>query len=79
MTRAKSRVQTVEVYNSTDGPIPYDAEGHVVPARESVEVPVADLEGDPLADHIAAGRFVTPSDTETDDGDVVEVSADPQE
>lgn len=72
MTRSNARradaPQTVTVYNSTDGPLPYDRAGRVVGARESVEV--TDPTAFPIGGHVAAGRFVVidQTDESTDDG-----------
>ena len=57
---------TGTVYNSTDGPLPYDRAGRIVPARERLRVP--DVSGSPVKAHIDAGRFIL---VEGRDGDPV--------
>lgn len=52
---------TRELYNSTDGPLAYDTEGRMLAGRD--RIPLADLPGanvasTPIAEQIAAGRFV---------------------
>lgn len=44
------------IYNSTDGPLPYDRAGRMVPARERLRVPAVD--GTPAKSHVDAGRFI---------------------
>lgn len=54
---------TGTIYNTTDGPLPYDRAGRMLAAREHVDVD--DLSASPIAGHIAAGRFVVTSEDET--------------
>lgn len=44
------------VYNSTDGALPIDADGHVLGARESLED--VDTSVEPIKGHLKAGRMV---------------------
>lgn len=51
---------TGTIYNSTDGPLPYDRAGRMLAAREHVDVD--DLSASPVAGHVAAGRFIVTSE-----------------
>lgn len=44
------------IYNSTDGPLPYDRAGRVVPARERLRV--RDVNAYPINGHVDADRFI---------------------
>lgn len=63
---------TGTIYNSTDGPLPYDRAGRMLAAREHVDVD--DLSASPVAGHVAAGRFVVTSKPE---GEPVEADEQP--
>lgn len=96
MTRSSARrksAQTIKVYNSTDGPLAYDAEGRIIAARETAEVPavvlVTDDEGkvtdtpqavdvDPIKGHVDAGRFVLIEDDDAATDEPVAGNADDQ-
>lgn len=74
MTRSSARqapaadeAKTYTVYNSTDGPLPYDRAGRMVGARDSVEV--KDPTVSPISGHVTAGRFVVlnPDDDAAED------------
>lgn len=54
---------TSRIYNTTDGPLIVDAEGHVLAAHDSTRVKSVDDE--PVAGHIEAGRLI--DTTEADD------------
>lgn len=51
---------TGTIYNTTDGPLPYDRAGRMLAAREHVDVD--DLSASPVAGHVAAGRFIVTSE-----------------
>jgi hypothetical protein len=62
---------TGTIYNTTDGPLPYDRAGRMLAAREHVDV--EDLSASPVAGHVSAGRFiVTSEDQPTEDPTPVE-------
>jgi hypothetical protein len=44
------------IYNSTDGPLPYDRAGRMVPGRGRLRVPSVD--GSPIKGHVDAERFI---------------------
>ena len=62
---------TSRIYNSTDGPLLIDEEGHVLAARESTRV--KSLDGDPIAGHLEAGRLIDTTEAKEDGADAVEV------
>lgn len=79
MTRSSRRqsAPTVTVYNSTDGPLPYDAEGRVIGARETAEVPAVvnpdtrlaaqAVDTEPIKGHVDGGRFILIEDQPAED------------
>lgn len=44
------------IYNTTDGPLIIDDEGHVLASREHARV--KSLDDEPIAGHLAAGRLL---------------------
>lgn len=60
---------TSRIYNATDGPLIIDDEGHVLASREHTRV--KDLEVEPIAGHLEAGRLVDTTEAK-DDGQEAE-------
>lgn len=67
---------TGTIYNTTDGPLPYDRAGRMLPAREHVDVD--DLSASPVAGHVAAGRFIVTSEDQPTEAEPVSDDAAPE-
>jgi hypothetical protein len=62
---------TSRIYNSTDGPLIIDAEGHVLAARESTRVKsVAD---EPIVGHLEAGRLIDTTEAKAEGAEAEDV------
>ncbi len=64
---------TSRVYNTTDGPLLIDAEGHVLAGRESTKVP--NIDDEPIHSHLDAGRLIDLTDAKEEGAEADEALA----
>lgn len=60
------------IYNTTDGPLVIDDEGHVLPSREHLRV--KSLDDEPIAGHLEAGRLLDTTEAKAEGEEVNEAA-----